>query len=108
MAKSLGQIHTVNYILNNVSNGDRFLMDLPGELSQQLQHRVRMLGTFKVCGFDIGIVGSAGAVTGRLRYYTPTQGRVEALKQAWQACKDMLKLNGVKYWNNLNYDFRTP
>ncbi len=106
MAKELGQIHTVDYQLQNVANGDRGILDLPGQLSKILQHRVRAMSYFKVVGIDMAIVGSAGTLTGRLKYYAPTKGRVEALKQAWHATRDMLKLNGVKYWNNLNYDFR--
>ncbi len=106
MAKELGQIHTVNYALQNIQSGDRGIMDLPGQLSEQLQHRVRMLSTFKVVGIDMAITGSAGSLTGVIKYFAPTKGRVESLKQAWKACKDMLDLNGVKYWNNLNYDFR--
>lgn len=109
MAKSLGQIHTVNYTLDNVAANDFGLIDLAGQLSNQLQHRVRMLSTFKVVGIDIAVVGHGeAAVSGDLKYFAPTQGRVEALKQAWLACKEMMKLQGIKYWNNLNYDFRPP
>ncbi len=107
MAKSLGMIHTVDTTFNNAAAGDLFLMDLPGQLSKQLQHRIRLLSNFKVCGIDIGIVGSGAAtVSGEIRYFAPTKGRVEALKEAWTACKTMFKLSGVKYWNNINYDFR--
>lgn len=109
MAKPLGQIHTVNYELQNVAAGDFGLIDLPGQLSARLQHPVRMMSTFKVVGIDIAIVGhGVGAVTGDLKYYAPTEGRVKALQQAWKAMKDMLDLKGIKYWNNLNYDFRPP
>jgi len=107
MAKSLGQIHTVDFDLQNAAAGDLALLDLPGQLSQQLQHRVRMMSVFKVVGIDIAITGSGTAtVSGLLRYFAPTKGRVEALKKAWEATRDMMKLNGIEYWNNINYDFR--
>lgn len=107
MAKSLGMIHTVNTVANNAAAGDLFLIDIPGQLSSQLQHRVRCLSNFKVVGIDIGIVGSgASTVSGELRYFAPTKGRVDALKEAWKACKSMFDLSGIKYWNNINYDFR--
>lgn len=107
MAKSLGQIHTVSKTLINTDAGDLGIIDLPGELSSQLQRRVRMMSAFKVCGIDIGISGSGDStVSGAIRYFAPTKGRVEALKKAWEATRDMLKLNGVEYWNNINYDFR--
>ncbi len=109
MAKQLGQIHTVGYKLTNVAVGDLGLIDLPGQLSKQLQHRVRMMSTFKITGIDCAIVsGSPAAVSASLRYFAPTQGRVAALKEAWEACKTILDAQGVRYWNNLNYDFRTP
>lgn len=106
MAKTLGQIHTVDYQLQNVAAGDRGILDLSGQLSKSLQHRVHAMSSFKVVGIDMAILGSAGTISGQLKYFAPTKGRVEALKQAWEACKDMLRLNGVKYWNNINYDFR--
>ncbi len=109
MAKELGQIHVVDYSLSNAASGDLGLIDLPGKLSQQLQHRCRMMSIYKVVGIDIAIVGSGtAAVSGKLSYYAPTKGRVEALKKAWIAMKDMFKLKGIDYWNNLNYDFRPP
>lgn len=107
MAKELGQIHNVRYELQNMAAGDLGIIDLPGQLSKQLQHRVRMLNNFKVVGIDMAITGSGqSTVAGTIRYFSPTKGRVEAILKAWEACKDMLKLNGVEYWNNLNYDFR--
>ncbi len=109
MAKQLGQIHTVAYKLSNVAVGDRGLIDLPGQLSKQLQHRVRMMSTFKVTGIDCTVVGgSPGAISASLQYFAPTQGRVAALKEAWEACKTVFEAQGVRYWNNLNYDFRPP
>lgn len=107
MAKSLGQIHTVSKTLQNTAAGDLGLLDLSGELASQLQRRVHMMSTFKVCGFDIAVSSTGDStVSGELRYFAPTKGRVEALKKAWEAAKDMFKLNGIEYWNNLNYDFR--
>lgn len=107
MAKSLGLIHTVEYALSNAATNDAGLIDLPGQLSKSLQHKVRAMSSFKVTGIDIALDGTANAaVAGRILYFAPTKGRVEALKYAWQACKTMFKTKGVKYWNNLNYDFR--
>ncbi len=107
MAKGLGQLHTVNYRANNAAVGDLGIIDLPGQLSKQLQHPVRMLSNFKVTGIDIAIAGSGAAtVGGEIRYFAPTQGRVAALREAWDAAKTLFKIKGVKYWSNLNYDFR--
>lgn len=107
MAKGLGQLHTVNMRASNAAAGDLGIIDLPGQLSLQLQHPVRMMSNFKVTGIDIGIVGSGIAtVTGEVHYFAPTQGRVAALREAWDAAKTLFKIKGVKYWNNLNYDFR--
>lgn len=113
MAKSLGQIHTVNYTLSGSSDGDRFLIDLPGELSNQLQHMVRMCSSFKVVGIDVTMTDpfsgeGAQSLVGELQYYAPTRGRVLALREAFQAVMRAMKIKGIKPQNNLNYDFRPP
>lgn len=113
MAKSLGQIHTVNYTLSGSSDGDRFLIDLPGELSNQLQHMVRMCSSFKVVGIDVTMTDpfsaeGAQSLVGELQYYAPTRGRVLALREAYHAVMRAMRIKGIKPQNNLNYDFRPP
>ncbi len=117
MAKSLGQIHTANYTFSKsgtpgLGGDDGFLVDLPGVLSDQLQHMVRMMSTFKVVGIDMSIGSNVNqadltaSATGRLLYYAPTQGRVEALQKAYASLRRMMTLKGIKPSNNVNYDFR--
>jgi len=122
MAKSLGQIHTCEYdhaIPSPAGGGNagqsNMLLDLSGHLTDQLQHMVRCGGnTFKMVGVDIGLeledtTGSdAGSVTvsGKMRYYAPTRGRCAAMREGWQATKRALKLQGINYRSNMNYDWR--
>ncbi len=121
MAKSLGQIHTVNYELAGsagavgIATGQNYLIDLPGELTKQLQHMVRMMSSFKVVGIDLAIgqpIGGADpvdvSVDGNLYYYAPTAGRVEACKQAYISVRRMMKLSGVDPSHAITYDFRPP
>lgn len=118
MAKSLGQIHTANYQFNETSGGlaaqDSFLVDVPGTLTVQLQHMVRMMSSFKVVGIDMAIDpfvdtnDISAAASGRLLYYAPTKGRVEALKKAYMAVRRMMKIKGIVPSHNLSYDFRPP
>lgn len=119
MAKSLGQIHTVNYELleagAGLSTGQNYLIDLPGELTKQLQHMVRMMSSFKVVGIDLAIGQPIGgsdpvdvSVDGNVYYYAPTAGRVEACKQAYSAVRRMMKLSGVDPSHAITYDFRPP
>ena len=116
MPKSLGQIHTVNYPdIRMDQTNNRLLFDLPGQLSRQLQHMVRMMSSFKLVGVDIsiedyspnaGIGGTYGLVDGSLNYFAPTKGRVEALKHAYKATRAAMKLKGIDPSKNINYDFR--
>ncbi len=116
MPKSLGQIHTVSHEFANVdyslSSGNKLLIDLPGQLTVQLQHMVRMMSSFKVVGIDmtIGPVLGASSLTasmsGQVQYYQPTKGRVEACQMAYDSVRRMMKLSGVKPHNAINYDFR--
>ena len=60
MAKELGQIHTVNYELGStgavgLAAGQVYLIDLPGQLTTQLQRMVRMNQYFKVVGIDMAV-----------------------------------------------------
>ncbi len=115
-AKELGQIHTVNY--RHKTSGiaitpSNFLnIDLPGQLTSQLQTMVRAGTYHKVVGIDIGLdtegtVGG-GQITGHFRYYAPTQGRCEAFRGAFKAMKDTFKTQGITTVTNKMYDFRAP
>ncbi len=111
MAKSLGQIHTVNFDAKPFGDtGDAFLMDLSKELTQQLGHMVRNGTIHKVVGIDMtasqfGGTGSA-SISGYIRYYSPTKGRVKAYDDAYRAVRRAMKLNGVNVAGNKLYDFR--
>ena len=111
MAKSLGQIHTLNYIFDANDVADSYLVSLPDQLCQQLQTMVRQGQYFKVVGIDMNVTDLSGAqsegfVSGRLKYYAPTRGRCEAYKQAFRAVQRGMKLQGVNIRGNRNYDFR--
>jgi len=115
MAKELGQIHTVNYsqAITNVGVAQNAInVDLPGQLSEQLQTIIRA-GTYHKCvGIDmtldtVGTVGG-GQITGYIRYYAPTKGRCEAFRSAFKAMKEQMKTQGVDTRTNPLYDFRAP
>ncbi len=111
MAKELGQIHTVNYRAGPFSaSGEKYLCDLSKELTQQIGHMVRNSTSHKLVGIDltaseVGGTGPAG-ISGWIRFYAPTRGRVEAYKDAYKAVMTGLKLNGVNVKGNKIYDFR--
>ena len=111
MAKSLGQIHTANFVFDANDQNDKHLIDLAGELSGQLQTMVRQGNYFKVVGIDITATDFSGAQTegfmsGRLNYYAPTRGRCEAYKHAYRAVRKGMELQGINIRGNRNYDFR--
>lgn len=113
MAKSLGQIHTVNYEINALDEDtDMDILDLSGELSKQLQHHVRQGNYFKVVGIDMNVsdyvtTGDAGGqITGFLDYFIPTRGRCEAYRSAFAAMRNVMKLQGISMSKNSAYDFR--
>lgn len=118
MAKSLGMIHTVNYELGTgvgLAPGQKYLVDLPGQLTNQLQRMVRAAQYFKVVGIDVSMRPIAGATTleplvcaGKINYYAPTRGRCEALKNAYKAVMAAMKVQGIRPRNNRQYDFRVP
>ena len=118
MAKELGQIHTVNYtqqVANVGSLQDAILVDLPGQLTSQLQTMVRWGTYHKVVGIDITvdktqIVGSTrgGQISGFIQYYAPTKGRCEAVRGAFEAMKTVMKNQGVSTSANRMYDFKAP
>ncbi len=110
MAKQLGQIHTVNFSADNLGASDKYLCDLSKELTQQLGHMVRNSNSMKLVGLDMvateyGGTGSA-SVSGFIRYYSPSKGRVAAYKNAYSAVKRGMKLNGINVVGNKLYDFR--
>ncbi len=115
MPKSLGQIHTVNFrqsIIGTTFPQDTLLIDIPGQLTEQLQTMVRC-GTYqKVVGIDMSLdtVGTTGGgqISGRIRYYAPTRGRCAAFRGAFQAMKEQMKNQGVTTISNELYDFRAP
>ncbi len=91
------------------------LLDLSGELTSQLQHMVRCGGgIFKAVGIDMTIDPSVSTdeekygctVSGRLLYFAPTAGRCSAMREGWEATKRALKLQGINYRSNKNYDWR--
>jgi len=116
MPKSLGQIHTVNYNFDpsdvSLTANSYLHIDLPGQLTDQLQHMVRMMSTFKVVGIDMDFSPTTNnsrvvaSMSGRIQYFAPTKGRCEALKMAYNAVRRMMKLSGVKPSNAGSYDFR--
>ena len=116
MPKSLGQIHTVNQTKAvPVATGadTKYLVDLAGELSSQLQTMVRQGNYFKVVGIDMtiedqNVATSGGSISGELRYYAPTRGRCEAYKNAYHAVRRGMELQGINIRGNRNYDFRVP
>lgn len=118
MPKSLGQIHTVSYDVGAAAYplgpNTKFLIDLPGQLTEQLQHMVRMMSSFKVVGIDLALSPVLGAdplscsASGKILYYAPTQGRVKALQMGYEAVRKMMKLVGVTPTHHVGYDFRPP
>lgn len=116
MAKSLGQIHTVNYDYDpsavGLAAGNYLHIDLPGQLTDQLQHMCRMMCYYKVVGIDMNLGPTinndrvVASMSGKLQYFAPTKGRVAALKMAYKAVRRMMKLSGVKPSNAGSYDFR--
>ncbi len=114
-AKELGQIHVVNYRQSTSeleTPGTLLNIDLPGQLTSQLQRMVRAGTYHKVVGIDVGLdtVGTIGGgqITGHFRYFAPTQGRCEAFRGAFKAMKGTMKNQGITTITNKMYDFRAP
>ena len=115
MAKELGQIHTVNYtqaVANTGSAQNAINVDLPGQLTEQLQTIIRAGTYHKVVGVDMSldtvVTVGGGQITGYIRYYAPTKGRCEAFRGAFKAMKEQMKLQGVETRTNPMYNFRAP
>lgn len=114
MAKSLGMIHNVNLRAGPFTAiNQRYNIDLPGELTDQLQRMVRC-GTFhKLVGLDMtaeftGLTSQSATVSGRIRYYAPTRGRCEAFRSAFRSMAEVMKSQGISMRDNKMYDFRAP
>lgn len=112
MAKSLGQIHVVNSIIPIAASGNKYNVDLPGELTSQLQRMIRA-GTYHKCvGIDMtldtqGVVGG-GQISGNILYYAPTRGRCAAFRGAFKSMSEVMKTQGITMRDNPMYDFRAP
>lgn len=114
MPKSLGQIHTVDFEFAGAwASGARLLCDTSRELSDTLQHQVRWGSIFKTVGIDMQVSENGSeeggvSISGEIRYYAPTKGRVKACREAFQAAKRGMKLQGINIRGNRQYDFRAP
>lgn len=111
MAKSLGQIHSVNSLVRIQTSGQKYNVDMPAALTSQLQRMVRAGNFFKLVGIDLtidGTTGAGGSVSGSLRYYAPTRGRCAAFRGAFQSVANMMKTQGVSMRENPLYDFKCP
>ncbi len=113
MAKELGQIHTVNYFGEiTTAPGRRVNIDLPGELTTQLQNMVRAGNYFKVTGIDMSLTSSTelggGQLSGHIRYFAPTKGRCAAFREAFAAMRNVFQMQGIDMRANKQYDFRAP
>ncbi len=115
MAKELGMIHTINksFLIPaaSVSNNALGRIDLPGELTEQLQTMVRAGNYFKTVGIDIsldlkGDLGASSAISGEIRYFAPTKGRCAAFRSAFQSMAEMMKTQGISMRDNHLYDFK--
>ncbi len=112
-AKSLGQIHTVNYgftVAPADVPGAILNVDLPGQLSNQLNRMVRQGQYFKCVGIDMGMTTTGtlggGQVSGYLRYFAPTRGRCEAYRGAFASMREQMKIQGISMTDNDLYDFK--
>lgn len=112
MAKSLGQIHTVNAQFDVTGSGNFYNLDLAGQLTEQLQTLVRAGTYHKIVGIDMTMTSTGtlggGQVTGFIRYYAPTAGRCDAFRAAFRSMKDQMKIQGIDMHENKLYDFRAP
>jgi len=112
MAKELGMIHTVSDSHTVSGQGQRFLTDLSGELSLQLQRRIRQGQYYKTVGFDLNLrphpttPTAGGIVSGKIKYYLPTKGRCAAYRNAFNTMMSIFKDQGINIRQDKRYDFR--
>lgn len=115
MAKSLGQIHSVN-ISKNIPGGTAVTthdLDISGQLTDQLNRIVRAGNFFKLVGIDMTLdsfpsTSGHGSLSGRILYYAPTRGRCAAFRGAFKAMANSMKLQGLTMRDNPMYDFTVP
>ncbi len=104
----------MNFDLPVGADGEKFFLDVSGELTNQLQRQVRQNNVFKIVGIDMqvselgGVADAGGQISGKLRYYSPTKGRCNAYRNAYKAVRTAMSLQGVKPSKNRQYDFRVP
>lgn len=124
MPKSLGQIHTTKFNFETYSGStgesNGFLCDNSAKLSTQFNRNIRMMQSYKWVGADLVIqlpedVSPTGnnstsvQVKGRMRYFAPTKGRCQALRDAYNQFRTMARSQGVNPAKNRLFDFRvTP
>lgn len=121
MPKSLGQIHTTkfNYELGLGTprgKSNAFLCDNSAALSKQFNRNIRMMQSFKWVGADLvvqlpelAVIGDDSTevvVKGRMRYFAPTKGRCQALRDAYMQLRKQAQLQGVDLSKNRQFDFR--
>ena len=114
-------IHTVDFDITAglaaTSTGLPILLDIPAELTRKTNSMQRQGAGWHVGGIDItvhntdavplGVAGTFTQISGYLRYFTPTKGRVEAYKAAYDTWRETLSQAGVT--PNRFTDFRvTP
>lgn len=117
-SKELGMIHSVNksfqipaslFSAGNINLGR---IDLPGELTEQLQTMVRAGNYFKTVGIDLTLsLGGGGSnhsssISGEIRYFVPTKGRCAAFRSAFKSMADLMKMQGISMRDNHLYDFK--
>jgi hypothetical protein len=71
---------------------------------------------YKVVGLDLVLqtpeylllTGNKMVVKGRVRFFQPTEGRCNAMRNAFDQMKSQMKNQGIDYRTNRMYDFRAP
>lgn len=121
MAKSLGQIHTTNFNFNALSTlvgeDQAFLCDNSAKLSTQFNRNIRMMQSYKWVGADLvvqlpeninptGTESTRVTVKGRMRYFAPTKGRCQALRDAYKQLRTQARVQGIDLSKNRQFDFR--
>lgn len=121
MPKSLGQIHSTNFNYEvpsgAIGDDECFLCDNSAALSTQFNRNIRMMQSYKWVGTDLVIqlpddVSPSGndstvvQVKGRMRYFAPTKGRCQALRDAYSQFRTMAKNQAVNPSKNRLFDFR--
>ena len=118
MPKSLGQIHTVdfNYETEESQTGidKAHLCDVSGKLTEQFNRQIRQMCNYKIVGIDLvaqlpefpGFDSDRVICKGRLRYMQPTKGRCDAMRQAYQQLRALMKTCGIDPSDNRGFDFR--